>query len=117
MCAKNRALGVLQLVNLISVPSLNHGFMEEGCVFFPLFKLLDSGFLSLENFLLGVVIFQLGLEPFLISSQVISPVDVCSFVRHRLCPPGWQRMGDVDFVVPFVFSEDETMWRTIVGAL
>ena len=21
-------------------------------------------------------------------------VDVCSFVRHRWCPPGWQRMGD-----------------------
>ena len=44
-------------------------------------------------------------------------VDVCSFVRHRLCPPGWQRMGDDDFAVPSVFSEDETMWRTIVGAL
>ena len=44
-------------------------------------------------------------------------VDVCSFVRHRFCPLGWQRMGDVDFVVPFVFSEDEMMWRTIVGAL
>jgi hypothetical protein len=21
-------------------------------------------------------------------------VDVCSFVRHRWCPPGWLRMGD-----------------------
>jgi hypothetical protein len=75
----------------------------------------------------------------------VQVVDVCSFVRHRLCPPGWQRMGDVtslfplysvrmkrcggpslvpsrlaedgrcDFVVPSVFSEDVTM--KIVGSL
>ena len=30
-------------------------------------------------------------------------------------PLGWQRMGDVDFIVPFVFSEDVTI--TLLRAL
>ena len=45
----------------------------------------------------------------------VGGVDVCSFVRHHLCPPGWQRMGDVDFTIPFVFSEDGTI--TLLRAL
>jgi hypothetical protein len=53
----------------------------------------------------------------MMSLSLRGSVDVCSFVRHHLCPPGWQRMGDDDFAVPSVFNEDETMWRTIVGAL
>ena len=44
-------------------------------------------------------------------------VDVCNFVRHCFYPLGWQRMGNDDFVVPSVFSEDEMMWRSIIGAL
>ena len=26
--------------------------------------------------------------------SAVDRVDVCSFVRHRWCPPGWLRMGD-----------------------
>ena len=28
---------------------------------------------------------------------------------HRWCPLGWHKMGDDDFTIPFVFSEDVTM--------
>ena len=28
---------------------------------------------------------------------------------HRWCPLGWQKMGDDDFAIPSVFSEDVTM--------
>ena len=49
--------------------------------------------------------------------RYIEVVDICSFVRHRLCLAGWDRMGNDDFVVPSICSEDETMWRTIIGAL
>ena len=48
----------------------------------------------------------------MMSLSLRGSVDVYNFVRHRLCPLGWQRMGDDDFAVPFVFSEDEMTWTS-----